>query len=105
MGLKSQLNDSKLSADLDQLTAIAKEKKLDAAQTNALVSQYAMKSQKEGAAWTSGGTVLVGVSVAIVLVLLIVLLSSGGGSTAVVYTTCTQYCGYDYYGYYYCTCY
>ncbi len=104
-GLKAQLNDEKLAADLDQLAAIAKEKKMDDAQTVAYVMDYATKAQKQGASWNSTGTIIVGVSVALVIVLMVVLLSSGGSGTAVVAVGCTNYCGYDVYGNYYCTCY
>ena len=84
--LKLQLNDAKLIADLDLLAAIAKEKNMTAAQTNALVAQYAMKAQKEGASWTgsSGGGMNVGVIIAVIVVIVVIILiinNNTGSST------------------------
>jgi hypothetical protein len=106
-GLKSQLKDAKLIADLDRLANVAKTKKMSPKQTQSLVAQYAAQAQKAGASWTGEGAVYTLVAIA-VIALIVVAIANGNVGVVVsdpypyCYDDCYTDCYYDYWGDYVC---
>jgi hypothetical protein len=105
--LSASAFDAQTAKEIEHLAKYAKAKKLDAKETRKLIVDYANKSQKMGANWSSEATV----ALIIGLVLAIVLVAALSGNLTVVayddpyYYDCYDDCWYDDWGYYYCETY
>jgi hypothetical protein len=95
--LSEKAFDAQTSKDLANLAAYAKAKRLNDAQTHKLILEYANKSQKFGASWSSEATI----AVVVILVLAIVLVACAKGNCS-VQATYTDNCYYDDWNNYVC---